>query len=957
MPDIGRHYAVGMVAVCSLHGCSRPQGAAPVRRWEAFRMQIAFLDDRADDLTPQRKGHLFEHLCRRLLTINGYSDIVLRAKRASLEYDIQARSRLHGRPLVGEAKAHEAAIPGKEASAFFGKLVPIAVANGSADGVFISTSDFTSDGRDYLSSLTADVMSSLRLTLKTLAGTEITDFLAESGDLVAEEILRERVRSGLSLEPHDAWFTVGQNGDMVVLTCGVSAASAPSHFTTFSSRGEPIVLPEQTLRRLMRQMPDLEGLEYAQSGSVPTVSEHARRNLPPVVAGAGWFDYKFPSPPECFVGRDDPLDQLSRIASKVSRNETAIRAVQILSRSGVGKSSLLLKFADIIHMFAHTTVDGRNIRVPPDIRLAIADLIARANRDSNLTLQIPERQEDISEALKRLGEKAKDHQQLVVIQIDQFEALLARPRVFQAVLDLVLASTTWGTPVLWIMARKNDLAATYDESAEVDLHRLNELSRPIRLDDFSTSEGQVLIDRLGIELGEQVSDELKDVTLTFAAGFPWLLKRVGAHIIGMSKQGVSQKELARGGLRAEDLFNEDLAGLQEQDKALLRTMAANMPNAASELAKRLEGEVSVERLTLKLNEFLGLKLLRLSGDVYDTYNDVFKAYVLTDRVPFQTRFVLRVTPGPALSLLSRIADEGPTDVSAFVRKIGGNATATYNKLRELRLLGLLDPKPGRIALSANATAAVESDSLGDFLRRALRSNGLVVKSLDLVANNGIATIGEIAALLQAQLPHLKVSEKTWITYASILVNWIRYAGLVDVEGDTVRLRDTPSDDLLTRREFNLGTFASDTFVPSVRPNKVRELITLLRGGSVPRATARASFGDKWTAATIRDAQSLNLVETADDMLRLTAQGRALAREADITERTIAVHALDKPNVKALLDAASHRSLLKEDQKDVLMRFGSANWTPHTWSWRLGILAAWVVATGQAKGGRAGLRAV
>jgi hypothetical protein len=798
-------------------------------------------------------------------------------------------------------------------------------------------------------------MSALHVTLTTLAGTQITNFLTDAGELLAEEILRARIRGDFSLEPHDAWFTVGRHGDMVILSCGPSAASAPSHFAAFSPTGRQISLSDETLRRLKRQMPDLEALEYIKKGSAPVVDEQVRGSLPPVVAGAGWFDYKFPSPPECFVGRDDPLSQLNEIVRKVSRGETATRAIQVLSRSGVGKSSLLLKVADTVDAYALVTVDGRNLQVPPDVRLVIADLIANAKDAHQYAGQIPERQEDIWNALRDIGAFANGEARLVVIQIDQFEALLSRPRVFQVVLDLVLASTTWGLPILWIMARKNDLAATFDEGAEIDLHRLNELSQAIRLDDFSPSEEQVLVDQLGREIGDRVSEELKDVILTFAAGFPWLLKRVGAHIIGMHRQGINQKELARGGLRAEDLFNEDLAGLQEQDKALLRAMAANMPNAASELAKRLEGEVSVERLTLKLNEFLGLKLLRLSGDVYDTYNDVFKAYILTDRVPFQTRFVLRVTPGPALALLSKIADEGPSDVSVFARKVGGNTTATYNKLRELKLLGLLDPKPGRVALSTSATAALESDVLGDFLRRALRSNALVVKSLDLVANNGIASISEIAGLLQRELPHLTVSGKTWVSYASILVNWIRYAGLVDVEGDSVRLRDTPSDDLLTRREFNLGSFVPGTFVPSVRPNRVRELVELLASGPVTRAAAQASFGEKWTAATIRDAQSLNLVEVADNEMRLTAQGRAIVAQGGVTDRSVAILALNKPNVQALLDSAAQKPLLIEDQKAVLMRFGSANWTAQTWTWRLGILSAWIVSTGQARGGRRGLR--
>lgn len=527
--------------------------------------------------------------------------------------------------------------------------------------------------------------------------------------------------------------------------------------------------------------------------------------------------------------------------------------------------------------------------------------------------------------------------------------------MFQSVLDLLIFCTSLSLPIVWIMARKNDLAATYDESAAIDLSQMNELSRAIKLDDFSPPEERALLDRLAVELGAPVSQTLSEALLTFSSGFPWLLKRVCAHVISMSREGVSQANLSRGGLRAEDLFNEDLAGLEEGDKALLKTLAANMPNTASELSRRLEGEVSVQRLTQKLNEFLGRKLLRLSGDVYDTYNDVFKAYLLTDRIPFQTRFVFRVTPGPAFALLSKIAEEGPMDMSAFTERVGGNAIATYNKLRELRLLGFVDPQPGRVALSPDAAAALESDSLGDYLRRALRSNALVGRLLDLVANEESITFEDVSVMLQRELPHINVNPNTWASYASIMVNWTRYAGMLDVEGDRVRPRDSASDELILRREFTRGNFSSGTFLPSVRPNLIRSLLMFLQDGSKTLDEVRTEFGPKHTASLIRDSRALGLVDDQVDSVELSAQARALLSGGDLSEQRVATLCLSKPNVSAILAAAADGPVNYEKERDVVARFGNANWTDGTWKWRLGILNSWLAASGQVKASRTGLR--
>lgn len=51
---------------------------------------------------------------------------------------------------------------------------------------------------------------------------------------------------------------------------------------------------------------------------------------------------------------------------------------------------------------------------------------------------------------------------------------------------------------------------------------------------------------------------------------------------------------------------------------------------------------------------------------------------------------------------------------------------------------------------------------------------------------------------------------------------------------------------------------------------------------------------------------------------------------------------------------NHGALDETAQRELVSSFGSANWTDRTWRWRLSILRAWLVATGQVQSRRGGL---
>ena len=307
-----------------------------------------------------------------------------------------------------------------------------------------------------------------------------------------------------------------------------------------------------------------------------------------------------------------------------------------------------------------------------------------------------------------------------------------------------------------------------------------------------------------------------------------------------------------------------MAGLSESDKALLRRIAAYLPATGADLARNLEAEASAERLRERLNEFLGKKLLRLTGDVFDTYNDVFKTYLVMNQVPFKSRYIFRVSPKAALDLLPDIAEVGPTTIANFQAHLGGSSRiALLNKLRELRLLGLIAPERGRVALTSRRNRLSSRKVSASYFGRGCEATPLSW-GLKICLRREARDIDTIADELRGQLPHLDVAEATWKFYARNLAAWLDFAGLAYVEGEGLRGGEFPADDSLRGRDFYAARFLPDTFMPSVRPHMVLELVEALRAGWLKRSAVYERWGKRNAPGLLRDADSLDLVTVVED---------------------------------------------------------------------------------------------
>lgn len=90
-------------------------------------------------------------------------------------------------------------------------------------------------------------------------------------------------------------------------------------------------------------------------------------------------------------------------------------------------------------------------------------------------------------------------------------------------------------------------------------------SRRIVLDTFSDLETKALLDKLAEELRSPLRTDLRFFLSEFSQGYPWLLKKLCAHVKAQREAGTPQLEIARGLLNVEELFKDDLRGLSVQE--------------------------------------------------------------------------------------------------------------------------------------------------------------------------------------------------------------------------------------------------------------------------------------------------------------------------------------------------------------------------------------------------------
>lgn len=902
-------------------------------------LMFHFIDFKSTGLSlSQDQGKLFERLVKDIVSGCGYRDIELRAKMASMEYDILARGKLDNVPLVGEAKAHTKKIDGTTISSFVGKMVPIWRKDDRTLGLFISTSDLTPDAKDYLRSVDEQ-----KSNFKVIIGQQILDILARELSYLTLNQVKYRSTSNFNTRAGDTLFLVSDRGNYFIQLLIRKDETRPRAFCVYHSDGTSIN-DLDFARMLKPRIPELEELLFwpPEIKGKSFLDLDQSRIAP--LQGTGWFDYKLPAPPECFIGRNDKTKVFTAFLDNLQKKRSKVSVFQVLSRSGVGKSSFLLKVRDELdkHDVLTVVVDARNFRSNLDFLDLIQEFVKCHNKRHNTIMNIPDNQESGFLTLQEIDTQLQKSNSLGVFFIDQFESLFSKPDLYATFIDLLMNITHLCSNILFCIARKNDQPTTYDERAKIDLEYLSEISKTITLEDFSRDEALSLIDHVQDEIDQPLVDRLKDMALEFSQGFPWLQKRICAHIISMIEKGSSQDELVQAGLKPEELFSEELADLDETDKDFIRRVAHYLPATINELHEVFgDGEA----LSKRINTLQTHRLIRLTGRTYDTYNDVLKEYLKTGSIPFGIKYVFRSSPIATLNLLYRIINHNWKTLTEIREKERKSKGGILNRLRELRLLGLIDYSRGQITLTDVTLQAYQNEKIGQLLQNRVRQNGLVKDALDRLSVSERITFSDLIGLMKVSMPLLDVSSDTWGTYAKNLSVWLDKAGLASFSGEELvpsRERKGITREELTRAGGRSTTIPAVFFLPASYINEIFMVMELVKAGGV-RPTKRDVIITAHKEDALGDCITAGLLASrSDGGLLLTSRGRRFLANTDEARAIVKELLISKPNVARYLEIVEHNP---SGHLQVFKRtLADANlaWTDGTWEWRSKVFVNWLV---------------
>ncbi|MCL1882991.1 MAG: restriction endonuclease [Defluviitaleaceae bacterium] len=689
------------------------------------------------------KGVLFEKLLSEYLSKNGYA-VQIRAKHNSLEYDLEGTDKTTQLNIVGEAKAFQDSISGQILSAFAGKLMGLGLFEKKIHGLFLSASPLTPEAKDYF-----DTIKGFGISCYT--GDDLFNRIIESFGMPITEQVYNKTRE-LGYNPLFDFILTTNYGYAKLVIASNGSAMTPSCYLVFDASLN-LVSDKEFLKKI-ENIKELRGFVFVCGVESRNTSVNYREIQRGLIIGKDWTDYRLPAAPEFFVGRKSLVKQ---IMDYIMTNQTESNVIQIKSRSGVGKSSILALLSDELNKNGCLVElhDARDIKSTVDV----FSVIGRFTNTNNL----PQNFLEVEGLLKEMIKTNKTY----VFMVDQFESTFLQPDIFTSYETMAKIVCSVNQNVYFCLARKNDQLTTYDDSL-ISLNQLNSLSKNYELSDFSKEEARELLDKINENNSKKISKDVLSYILEFAQGFPWLLKRTMFHIIKLTSN-ISQKQLINTGLMLDDLFDEELDGLEEIEKEYLAKICAKLPADVNQLQISFEEDTLLPKM---LDKFTQVRLLRLSGSTYDTYNDVFKEYLVYQKLPeFKHKHIFKQYPNSTMQFFAKIVNRNKFTLSQLSKNMKTSERSLANYIKECRNLGLLKKDDDYWVIPKNIKDMYLQGHLGMQIRRQVLNNELVSLVVKQISTKSIC-YEELTQIIRMNSPYVEASDATWNLYANALIAWL-----------------------------------------------------------------------------------------------------------------------------------------------------------------------------------------
>ena len=722
----------------------------------------------------QARGKLFEKLMAEVLRQLGYKiENIPNVNYAGMEIDIEGRAIATGIPLYAECKCYETNVDSPKLQAFYGKYITRWRKEKRSIGLFIALPSVNSHAKGfYRENIEFDTETTVRL----LEEEDVLNVIFETQKFLHPKNI-------VNLIPRD----IGELGDWLLLYTNQGmfwvqyiippGEGIPSKVVIFDDKGNQLSSKEiiDIVKHLLPELEDfeiitVEGFITLEKSSIKQEAEE----IVEVRGSSSCFEYQFPASPEHFVGRKHFLEEVDSYVRKVINKETSSRSILFEANSGWGKSSVVLACLARLREKEHFSVaiDSRSASSSQFI-LRVVDYALKkfGNFDCLISEEYKPKTitgfEGAVKALLLIGQELKRHDKVMFIFLDQFENLFFLHDALKRVRDLFFKVQDAQTNVVLGFSWKTDLVGLTSEFPYRIRDDIADSSKRILLDTFSNVETNALLDRLSQEIQAPLRKDLKFFLSEFSQGYPWLLKKLCAHVKAQIEGNTPQVDIANSLLNIEELFQEDLRGLSSEEEDALKRIARLAPINIQELGEEFKPEV--------IQSLVNRRLLMRIANKYDVYWDIFRDYLNSGRVPVQENYILRMQVGSVFRT-TKLLSEADNKIlySEFRKRLNLSKKTLYNILRDMRLLGVVKVKKNYVILIVDLPSETEAfeEALRKHLRERLKRNRLIWRILKRLEEKDKLIISEVSELVKNSCPYISATEKTWQTYASTFVKWM-----------------------------------------------------------------------------------------------------------------------------------------------------------------------------------------
>jgi len=268
----------------------------------------------------------------------------------------------------------------------------------------------------------------------------------------------------------------------------------------------------------------------------------------------------------------------------------------------------------------------------------------------------------------------------------------------------------------------------------------------------------------------------------------------------------------------------------------LRYIAKNGPINVSEITELFPQEV--------LQHLIHRHFIITVGPKVDVYWDIFKDYLNTGKISAEESYILRTSPRVVLSFMKVLKDKKKITLKQLSKILKRPLKSLYNIIKDIKILGLIDVHGENISPKSNfkistSDILVETKKLA---REKFFNYKILVEIQNTLVDKEILKLEEIGDIMQNLFPYIRADNKTWITYARKISEWLDFTDFGSFDG--IKLKQfNPDTDIKSMDKFIYKMRGEKIFIPKIQYEPIEQFMEevfnlMLKRGVLSLKTSR-----------------------------------------------------------------------------------------------------------------------